>query len=419
MSSHHYAALVGAACAACLASGQVAYGQAAADGPQISLADAFARSLGETPVVRASEAAREAADAGVRQADRGINPSIDFLLENALGTGLYQGIDRTEATLTFNQTLEWGGDREARTQLAVRQGNSIRALGDVARQDLLHDVEIAYVDVQRAQADLQVAEERLALAREVAATVQRRVEAARDPLLASSRSNTLVADAEIAVENARLADAAARDHLATYWGGASNFQVDMSTFDTVSGLFVDSASLAPEIAVARAAQQEAEARIAVERARSTLDPTVSAGLRYFRDGSEAAFVVGFSIPLGVNDDNSGAVARASAESSRARLEGEVLQRNIERQAASARSQMNIAAREIVAIDERLIPAAEEAVERARDGYNQGGFSYLDVLDAQRVLSTARLQRISALDSYHRARTALKRLLGGYAAGAVQ
>ena len=81
--------------------------------------------------------------------------------------------------------------------------------------------------------------------------------------------------------------------------------------------------------------------------------------------------------------------------------------------------MNIAAREIVAIDERLIPAAEEAVERAREGYNQGGFSYLDVLDAQRVLSTARLQRISALDSYHRARTALKRLLGGYAAGAVQ
>ena len=228
-----------------------------------------------------------------------------------------------------------------------------------------------------------------------------------------------MADAEIAVENARLADAAARDHLATYWGGASNFQVDMSTFDTVSGLFVDSASLAPEIAVARAAQQEAEARIAVERARSTLDPTVSAGLRYFRDGSEAAFVVGLSIPLGVNDDNSGAVARASAESSRARLEAEVLQRNIERQAASARSQMNIAAREIVAIDERLIPAAEEAVERARDGYNQGGFSYLDVLDAQRVLSTARLQRIAALDSYHRARTALKRLLGGYAAGAVQ
>jgi cobalt-zinc-cadmium efflux system outer membrane protein len=419
VSVYHHAALLGAACVACLAQGQAAYGQASADRPQVSLDDAFARSLGETPVLRASEAAREAADAGVRQADRGVNPSIDFLLENALGTGLYQGIDRTEATLTFNQTLELGGDREARTQLAVRQGQRVRALGDVSRQDLLHQVEIAYIDAQRAQADLLAAEERLALAREVAATVARRVEAARDPLLAASRSNTLVAEAEIAVENARLADLAARDNLALFWDGATDFQIDMSTFDSLSGLEVDGASLAPEIVASRAAQQEAEARIAVERARSTLDPTVSAGLRYFRDGSEAAFVVGFSIPLGINDNNSAAVAKASADSSRARLETEILERNLERQTASARSQMNIAAREIAAIDERLVPAAEEAVERARAGYNQGGFSYLDVLDAQRVLSAARLQRNSALDSYHRANAVLKRLLGGYTASAPQ
>lgn len=419
MSSYNRAALLGAACVACLIPGQAAYGQTPTGQLPISLDVAFARALGETPVLRASDADREAAEAGVRQADRGLNPSIDFLLENALGTGLYQGVDRTEATLTFNQTLEWGGDREARTQLAVRQGQRVRALGDVARQDLLYNVEIAYIEAQRAQADLVAAEERLALAREVAATVARRVEAARDPLLAASRSNTLVAEAEIAVENARLADLATRDNLALFWIGDSDFQIDMSTFDSVSAVEIDGASLAPEMVASRAAQQEAEARIAVERARSTLDPTVSAGLRYFRDGSEAAFVVGFSIPLGVNDNNSAAVARASAESTRARLETEILERNFERQAASARSQMNIAAREIDAIDERLIPVAEEAVERARAGYNQGGFSYLDVLDAQRALSAAQLQRNAALNSYHRARAALKRLLGGYAATTAQ
>jgi len=416
---YRYAALFGAACAACLSSGQAAHGQTPAVGGQISLDDAFARSLGEAPILRAAEAAREAAAAGVRQADRALNPSINFMLENALGTGLYQGIDGTEATFTFNQTLEWGGDREARTQLAVRQGERVRATGDVARQTLLFDIEVAYIRAQRAQADLLAAEQRLALAREVAATVARRVEAARDPLLAASRSDTLVAEAEIAVANARLADMTARNQLAMYWSGGGDFQIDMSTFDDVSAVEIEGASLTPEIAVARAALQEAEARIAVERARSTLDPTVSAGLRYFRNDSEVAFVVGFSIPLGVNDNNSAAVARASAESAVARIETEVLQRNIERQVASARSQMNIAAQEIAAIDQRLTPAAEEAVERARAGYAQGGFSYLDVLDAQRALTAARLQRNSALESYHRARTALKRLLGGYASGSAQ
>lgn len=419
MSFHRYAALLGAACAACLALGQAAYGQASQQGPTLDLEAAFARALGETPVLKVSEAARVAAEAGVRQADRGPNPSIDFLLENALGTGMYQGIDRTETTLSFNQTLEWGGDREARTQLAVRQGDRVRASGDIARQDLLYEVEVAYVDAQRAGAELRVAEERLALAREVAATVERRVQAARDPLLASSRSNTLVAEAQIALENARLSEVSARERLAALWNGSSSFEVDPFTFDTMSNSAAAPGAMSPEVAAARAAQGEADARIDVERARATQDPTVSAGLRYFREGSEAAFVVGFSIPLGVNDDNSAAIARASAESSRARLEVELLERNVQRQASTSRSQMEIALKEVGAIDSSLIPAAQEAVARARAGYNQGGFSYLDVLDAQRVLSNAQLQRVSALTAYHRARTALKRLTGGFAANQTQ
>ncbi len=419
MSVHNYAVLFGTVWAACLILGQAAHGQTAGERAQLSLSEALTRSLTGTPLLKAEEAARDVAEAGVRQADRKPNPSIDFLVENAVGTGLYQGLDRTEATLTYNQTLEWGGDREARTQLAVRQGERIRASGDLARQDLLYDVELAYINAQRAQADLAAAEERLALAREVAATVARRVEAARDPLLAASRSNTLEAEAEIAVESARLTDLAARDNLAMFWGGGGDFRVDMSTFGSVSSFEMSGMTLAPELAAARAAQQEADARVAVERARSRLDPTVSAGLRYFRDGGEAAFVLGFSIPLGVNDDNGAAVAKASADSSRARLETQILERNVEREAAALRSQMSIAAREIASIDARLIPAAQEAVERARAGYNQGGFSYLDVLDAQRVLSTAQLRRNTALDSHHRAKAALKRVLGGYAAGAAQ
>jgi cobalt-zinc-cadmium efflux system outer membrane protein len=127
-------------CAACLSLEHAAYAQEPVQGPALGLQDAFARALGETPVLKASDAALQAMEAGVRQADRGLNPSIDFMLENALGTGAFQGVDRTEATLTFNQTLEWGGDRVARTQLAARQGDRTRASGDIALQDLLFEV---------------------------------------------------------------------------------------------------------------------------------------------------------------------------------------------------------------------------------------------------------------------------------------
>lgn len=81
--------------------------------------------------------------------------------------------------------------------------------------------------------------------------------------------------------------------------------------------------------------------------------------------------------------------------------------------------MSISRAEIEAIDQRLLPSAEEALAFARQGYNSGGFSYLDVLDAQRIVVQARLQRISAFHSYHSARVALARLTSAYGAGAVQ
>ena len=166
---------------------------------------------------------------------------------------------------------------------------------------------------------------------------------------------------------------------------------------------------------ARAAQEQANAAIAVERAKARPDPTLSAGLRYFNEFDEAALVVGVSIPLTWADNNSGAIQRAEAERSKLRLEGEALRRNVEREAASALAQVEIALSEVDAIDARLLPAAEQALARAREGYNAGAFSYLDVLDAQRVLVDARLQRNAALGSYHRARATLARLSGAYSA----
>ena len=289
----------------------------------------------------------------------------------------------------------------------------------MARSDgrkLLFEVETAYVAAQVSAANLAVANDRLAVAQEIVATVDRRVQAARDPLMAASRSQALLADAEIAVTSARLAADAARHQLASYWGGDAAFNVDLSGFTKPAPAVGDTTSIvgSPAIARVQVDEERATANLAVERARAQPDPTVSAGVRYFNEFDEVAFVVGVTIPLTWWDDNSGAVDRAAAERSRVRLEAEALRRNVEREAASASAQMGIARAEVEAIDARLLPAAEQALQRAREGYAAGAFSYLDVLDAQRVLVEARLQRIFALGSYHRARAALARLTGAYA-----
>jgi cobalt-zinc-cadmium efflux system outer membrane protein len=54
------------------------------------------------------------------------------------------------------------------------------------------------------------------------------------------------------------------------------------------------------------------------------------------------------------------------------------------------------------------------VALVRDGFNQGGFSYIDVIDAQRALIEARMRRIEALKAFHTDRAALNRIAASHA-----
>ena len=59
----------------------------------------------------------------------------------------------------------------------------------------------------------------------------------------------------------------------------------------------------------------------------------------------------------------------------------------------------------------ILPGAQRAFDAVREGYREGKFGYLDVLDAQRSLFDAQGQYIDALAGYHRSVANIERLIG--------
>jgi outer membrane protein, heavy metal efflux system len=407
LSSYSVAALVGVACVAGI------IGEASAQAPSAPLTreDAIARALGDDPGIEAAAAARLAAESGVRQAGRWANPTLDILQENVTGSGPYQGNDRAETTYSLRQPLQLGGDRSARRRLAERELDTARVGAGVRRADLIEEVEHAFIDAQAAEAALAVAEERLTVARELAAAVDRRVRAARDPLMAGSRAEARLAEAEVEAEAARHAASAARGRIATYWGGVGDFALERASFEMLAVRESDANDRAPDLALADADAARAAAQVDVERARAVPDLDLQAGWRQFSEQDETALVFGLSVPLQIWDRNGSGVARARAESARAGHERAARERAVMREQSMLAAQADTARREVEALDVRIIPASARALAQAREGYALGGFSYIDVLDAQRALVDARLRRISALRSFHRAEASIARLGG--------
>ena len=101
-----FRAVLGALLALSVAAG-LAHAQSAAP---LTLTEALRRVEAGSPHIAAAEASVRAAEGRARQAGYSPNPEARLEVENALGSGPYEGLDSSEATLAIGQTLELDRD---------------------------------------------------------------------------------------------------------------------------------------------------------------------------------------------------------------------------------------------------------------------------------------------------------------------
>jgi cobalt-zinc-cadmium efflux system outer membrane protein len=389
----------------------------AAHTADLTLGDALARAAASEPARAAGAAQLQVAQAGIAQADVRPRDTLGLDVEDFAGTGAYSPIDRSQTTAWFERTWERGGKREARigsarSELGVAaQRNRVRML------DWLAQVQTAWIEASAAEAVVPIAEQRLAALRRSETEVKRRVSRALDPLFAAERAKTAVAQAEIALDQARSNARSTRASLAAYWGGSPDFQLDTRAFGRVGEQVGVGQPGTPDIDLLSAQNDAAGARLKLAEAGNVADPSARVGVRHFGQGNDVALIVGGSMPLGSRAANRGNVARAMAEQQA--VEAEIALARIERMREADRLGAERAATisELARIDRDVLPSAERSVVLVESGYRRGGtaFTFLELVQAQHAVTEARARRIELLRRYHLAGARLDRLNGRHAA----
>lgn len=353
-----------------------------------------------------SAARTERAIANLKPAD---TVSLDF--ENFPGIGIASETDNLELTARFSRVWERGGKREARTALADRQVDVASAGVAITQADIAFEIRSLYIDIALLNDRLSLARERLSAAQAAEDLIQRRVDAARDPLLAGARA---VADRKIAegdVVRLEREATALSQALADFWSGDVDFAIPSCTLpqpDT-HGAHPGGIDNAPELAQIEAERRKADAAVRAAQADRTADITWSAGVRKFGFDESVGVVGGISIPLGAPARAAPYEQRAAADTRRLSAEAEALRQSLLRESARLERASYGAIDALAALNTGPIPEAERAVSLANDGYARGAFSYLDVLEAQRLLFGLREQRLDHLRTFHLAEAALARI----------
>ena len=124
-----------------------------------------------------------------------------------------------------------------------------------------------------------------------------------------------------------------------------------------------------------------------------------------------AFVAGVAIPIPVFDRNQGGILESRYRMAQAEKERQAAEVQIKTALAGTYQTLSAAYFEATALKSEVLPGAQNAFDAASEGYRQGKFSYLDVLDAQRTFVEAKVQYTEALSTYHKAKTDIERLIG--------
>ncbi len=383
-----------------------------------TLTDAFISSYLTSGLLEQNRALLRAADEDVAQAVATLRPVLSYIVQ-----GRWQDSDSArggdETTQSLGLSLDWtlydfgrsalGIDLAKESVLALRA-----ALVDIEQQVLLRGVS-AFMEVRRAQAFVQLSENNVRLLGEQLRATRDRFEVGEvtrtdvalvEARLASGRSGLAGAEGDLARARAEYLTAVGR--LPAALAAPPPAPAAPSSLAAAQDVALDG-----HPALLRAQREVAVADLGLASARASLYPRVTAGGQIANDldgNTQSSVTLGIGGPIYSGGAINSAIRAAAARRDAARAALLLTTQEIVQNVTVAWTNLEVFSAVIVASEEE-VAAARLALQGAREEFQVGEGTTIDVLDRENELLTAQTTLIDAQTNRYLAAYALRARMG--------
>lgn len=361
----------------------------------LTLDDCTRLVLGNSPELARVRYHREGARNRQLDVNRLPNPELEIELENFARTGVLQDVEMGEHTIFLTQPLPLGGKRRlarevAAVDLELADLKLLRQQGDLVRQ-----TRNRFAEALLARELLRLAEHDLALASDMRDLIDRLFTegAVRASDLRKARLHTF--DMERKVREAETTYRQSVMQLAELWGGQD---VDQLQLDGTRKPAIPSLADAPsERDLSGTVHQliyasEQRATEAASRLAGKLripDVAIRGGYRTFHDTDEHAFIAGISLQLPVFNSGRWKAGAARAEALQRNAAARSTLTQLQTRLAETRLQLTACRETGRILETEMLPIAQTELESSRKAYQEGLFTYLQVLESLRSWTNLR------------------------------
>jgi cobalt-zinc-cadmium efflux system outer membrane protein len=382
----------------------------------LTLEAAVRLALANNPSLRASWARTDAAAGRAQQAGKWSNPELELSAEDwPMDQG--NGFSDAKQLIGISQSLPFPGKKSLDRRIGgagVKWSGAELAL---RRAEVVRDVKAGFYRVLAVKSMVSVSDKLVSVAESAAATARKRVDAGAaayqeqlraEVQLEQVRTGQAERQRELVTARRVLAGLIGRPEIESVPLTGALVETPDATLLNVEGQ--DWLARHPSALVAQANVEQAE--LEARRARLEKYPDVKLGVAGGRIGETDESIVqfGVSIPLPVLNTGKGREREANANVTAATAQRQSVQQQLLRELAGARERYRTATEQVTRYRERILPKAEEALRLVQSGFDQGKFSFIDLMDTQRTDAEAHLTFQEKLLEFNLAQAELEALL---------
>jgi len=366
----------------------------------LTLEGAFALAEERHPELAEARALVEAAAGRVDQAGLLPNPVAVAAMESAPFTGGTTG--NAEYLMGASQTIPLGGRLGAARRVEEMERERRVKEAEARRAEIRRRVHGAFATALAASESRSVLADAMALAESALEISRRRLDLGDAVLGDVARAEIGVARSRLDLETAESARERSLGALAAAVGdprlvvdsasGSLDAVLEVPAIEALSARLEDS----PLVAAADAELAVQNARIALAEAQRIPDVDVNLFYRRLEHSDRNAFDVGLRLPLPLFDGGSGRVREARANADAAAARSRATRNDVLADLREARADLAIALRSARALTDEILPRAESLLRTAETRLARGDASVVDLLPLRRDWLDLRLAHLDAL-----------------------
>jgi outer membrane protein, heavy metal efflux system len=331
------------------------------------------------------------------------NPSIEF--ETGLG-------NETEVSGMLTQSITMGGKRKHNIRLHELELSIAQLEYENLKNQVFTDASVIFVEILHLQACKTLQEKRIEISEELLFTVEKKVVAGKLSTAEKSRAKIQLFQEKSSL---RKIDRS----LDVYWNNLFVFFGDSKQLYTIAiGELTKISTDLLNVTIENSYDyQQAKLQIEIqninielEKSNRIPDIELGAGIKQV-DSSENTFQFGVSIPLPIFNRNKGNIKRSIIEYDKSQFLLAELSINLQTDIFNIKTILDDLKFEINTLTNEIIPEANSAYSIIKDGYINGRFTYLDVVDAKEMWFQSQKQYLDALTEYHNQRLRLNGISG--------